>query len=98
MIYVIATMHLKPGTQAAVLAAAKPCIEATRKEAGCILYDLNVSTSDPNQLTFVEKWESKDHLAAHAKSEHIKVWRKASGDHVASRVIEVISPASVDKM
>lgn len=98
MIYVIATMQLKPGTRDKVLEAAKPCIAATVKEAGCHLYDLNVSTSDPDRLTFVEKWESKEHLAAHAKSEHIKVWRKASGDHVASRVIEIISPASVDKM
>jgi quinol monooxygenase YgiN len=98
MIYVIATMTLKPGTRDKVLAAAKPCIEATRKETGCIFYDLNVSQTDPNLLTFVERWESKDHLAAHAKTEHIKTWRAASGEHVASRVIEIITPAAVDKM
>jgi quinol monooxygenase YgiN len=98
MIYVIATMNIKPGTRDAVLAAAKPCIEATRKEVGCIFYDLNTSASDPNLLTFVERWESRDHLAAHAKTEHIKTWRAASGDHVVSRVIEIITPASVDKM
>jgi quinol monooxygenase YgiN len=98
MIYVIATMILKPGTRDKVLAAAKPCIEATRKEAGCIFYDLNVSQTDPNLLTFVERWESKDHLAAHAKTDHIKAWRAASGEHVASRVIEIITPSAVDKM
>ena len=98
MIYVIATMTLKPGTRDKVLAAAKPCIEATRKEAGCIFYDLNVSQTDPNLLTFVERWESKDHLGAHAKTDHIKAWRAASGEHVASRVIEIITPAAVDKM
>lgn len=98
MIYVIATMTIKPGTRDKVLAAAKPCIEATRKEKGCLFYDLNTSASDPNLLTFVERWESRDHLAAHAKTDHIKTWRAASGEHVVSRAIEIISPASVDKM
>ena len=98
MIYVIATMTIKPGTRDKVLAAAQPCIQATRKETGCIFYDLNTSATDPNLLTFVERWESRDHLAAHAKTEHIKAWRAASGEHVASRVIEIITPASVDKM
>lgn len=98
MIYVIATMTIKPGTRDKVLAAAKPCIEATRKETGCLFYDLNTSATDPNLLTFVERWESRDHLAAHAKTDHIKTWRSASGDHVVSRSIEIINPASVDKM
>lgn len=98
MIYVIATMTIKPGTRDQVLAAAKPCIEATRKETGCIFYDLNTSATDPNLLTFVERWESRDHLAAHAKTDHIKAWRAASGEHVVSRQIEIINPASVDKM
>lgn len=98
MIYVIATMKLKPGTRDTVLAAAKPCIEATRKEKGCIFYDLNVSQTDPDLLTFVERWESRDDLMAHAKSDHIKTWRAASSEHTASRAVEIITPASVDKM
>ena len=98
MIYVIATMHLKPGTRDKVLAAAKPCIEATRKEQGCVFYDLNVSQTDPNLLTFVERWETREHLAAHARTDHLKAWRAASGEHVASRVVEIITPEKVDKM
>lgn len=98
MIYVIATMTLKPGTRDKVLVAAKPCIEATRKEKGCIFYDLNVSQSDPNLLTFVERWETREHLSAHAKTDHLKAWRAASSEHVASRVVEIITPASVEKM
>ncbi len=98
MIYVIAAMTIKPGTRDKVLAAAKPCIEATRKEKGCIFYDLNVSQTDPNLLTFVERWESREHLTAHTKTDHLKAWRAASGDHVASRVVEIITPQSVDKL
>lgn len=98
MIYVIATMHLKPGTRDKVIDAARPCIAATRQEKGCVFYDLNVSQTDPNLLTFVERWETREDLAAHAKSEHIKTWRAASSPHVASRVVEIITPANVEKM
>jgi quinol monooxygenase YgiN len=98
MIYVIAAMTLKPGTRDKVLAAAKPCIEATRKETGCIFYDLNISTDNPDLLTFVERWETRDHLTAHTKTDHLKAWRAASSEYVASRVVEIITPASIDKM
>lgn len=98
MIYVIAAMTLKPGTRDKVLAAAKPCIEATRKEVGCIFYDLNISTDNPDLLTFVERWETREHLTAHTKTDHLKAWRAASSAYVAGRVVEIITPASVDKM
>lgn len=98
MIYVIATMTLKPGTRDKVIAAAGPCIEATRKEKGCVFYDLNVSQTNGDLLTFVERWETREDLAAHAKSEHIKTWRAASSPHVASRVVEIITPGNVEKM
>ena len=38
--------------------------KATRLEPGCISYDLNVSTSDPLRVTFVERWESREALNA----------------------------------
>lgn len=45
-------------------------IEETRKEAGCISYDLCEHIENPNILTFIEKWESKEHLDAHMKTTH----------------------------
>ena len=99
MIYVVATTQLKPEHKDAYVAGALDCISATRKEAGCISYDGHLSVSDPNQFVFVERWESRDALNAHARSDHMKVWRKLSADFKASpTVIEIISDGKVEKL
>ena len=99
MIYVVATTQLKPEHKDAYVAGARDCIAATRKEAGCIFYDGHLSVSDPNQFVFVERWESRDALNAHARSDHMKVWRKLSADFKASpTVIEIISDGKVEKL
>jgi quinol monooxygenase YgiN len=47
-------------------------IEPTRKENGCIQYELMQNQADPTDFTFVEKWTSKEALEAHLASEHIQ--------------------------
>ena len=96
MIYVIATLVAKPGTRDALTAGAKPCIEATRKEAGCISYDLCASATDPNLLVFVERWESREALTAHSKMPHLQAWRDISGPLLVSKKIEIVAPEKVE--
>ena len=40
MIYVVATSQVKPESRDAFIKGAKECIAATRKEKGCISYEL----------------------------------------------------------
>jgi quinol monooxygenase YgiN len=40
---------------------------------------------------FVERWESQEALAAHAKSAHIAAYRKAVGEWVEHAEIRVVS-------
>ncbi len=47
-------------------------IEPTRKEAGCIKYELLQNQSDPSDFTFVEEWESATLLELHLGSTHIQ--------------------------
>ncbi len=47
-------------------------VEPTRKESGCITYELLQNTEDPTDFTFVEEWESEAALASHAASDHLK--------------------------
>jgi quinol monooxygenase YgiN len=47
-------------------------IEPTRKEAGCISYELLQNNQDPTDLTFVEEWENDAALDAHLATEHIR--------------------------
>jgi quinol monooxygenase YgiN len=47
-------------------------IEPTRKEDGCIVYELLQNHEDSTDFTFVEEWESQALLDVHLASTHIK--------------------------
>ena len=71
MIYVVATLTVKPETRAEFIAAAAACIAATRKEPGNIAYDLHESVTDHSKMVFVEQWESAEALVPHRAAEHM---------------------------
>ena len=48
----------------------------TRAEQGCVYYDLHENAADPNDLTFLEEWQSEEDLDAHGQSAHIQAGRK----------------------
>ncbi len=96
MIYVVATLTTTPGGAEALRAPAAACIAETRKEKGCISYELFQSLGDPDTLVFVERWETRDDLTAHSKQPHLKVWREASGPHLVSRKIEIVHAEKVE--
>lgn len=45
--------------------------DPTRKEAGCISYELTQNQADPTDFTFIEEWASQEALDAHMKTAHI---------------------------
>jgi len=97
VIYVVATLTVKPEARAELIAAAKLSIAATRKEAGNISYDMYESVTDPAKIVFVEQWESAEALAPHGKSDHMRAFgRVAVSCMAAPPRIEVITPAKVD--
>jgi quinol monooxygenase YgiN len=97
VIYVVATLTIKPETRAELIAAAKTCIGITRKEKGCILYDLHESMTDPARFVFVEQWETTGDLTAHARNEHMKPWRKVANECISAPTkIEVITPEKIE--
>ena len=96
MIYVVATLSVKPETRAELIEAAKACIEATRKEPGNIAYDLHESVTDPTRMVFVEQWENAEALVPHRTQEHMKTFgRVAVKCFAAPPKIEIITPAVV---
>jgi quinol monooxygenase YgiN len=98
MIYVIATSEIKPENHEAYTAGVKPHIAATRKEAGCIYYDVHVALSDPNCFVTVERWESQEALDAHLQTDGVKAWREFAKPLRSSVTVEFIDPASVKKL
>ena len=45
-------------------------VEPTRKEKGCISYDLHRDNDDDSVFVFYEVWKNSDCLAKHIKSKH----------------------------
>lgn len=97
MIYVVATLVIKPGSLEALRAPAAACVAATRAEEGCIAYELFHSLSHPEKLVFVEKWETREALTAHSKQPHLAAWREASAPHLLSRTIEIVHPERIEE-
>jgi quinol monooxygenase YgiN len=98
MIYLLAHLRARPNDHAEILGDAKIMIAATRLEPGCILYDLNVSITDPQSMVFVEAWESREALSAHFETPHMAVWRAASEEYFVERKIEIIHPERVETL
>ncbi len=70
MIIVVSKSILIEGKTNEYKQQASKLIEKTRKEAGCISYDLCEDINNINILTFIEKWEDKKALDAHMKTAH----------------------------
>jgi len=48
-------------------------VEPTRREAGCLRYDLLQGIpGESGDFVFVEEWESEEALDAHSQSEHVR--------------------------
>jgi quinol monooxygenase YgiN len=102
MIHVVAIITAKPGKRAEILEAFRANVPAVHAEQGCIEYGPAVDAEGvggfqtkfgPDTFLVLEKWESLDHLAAHAAAPHMKAYGAKTKDLIASRVIHVLSPA-----
>ncbi len=102
MIHVVAVITAKPGQRAAILEAFRANVPAVHAEQGCIEYGPVIDAPGVGAVqtpigddTFmvIEKWESGEMLAAHAKSPHMAAYAAKVKDLIASRVIHVLSPA-----
>jgi len=102
MIHVLAIITAKPGMREQILQAFRANMPAVHAEAGCIEYGPATDAEGAGGFqtkfgsdTFVviEKWESLDHLKAHAASPHMAAYAAKTKEMIASRVIHVLSPA-----
>ena len=99
MIHVVAVITAKPGQRATVLEAFQANRPAVLAEAGCIEYGaatdietMGNATFGPDTFVVIEKWESEDHLKAHAVAPHMKAYRAKTRDLLAGRAIHVLAP------
>ncbi len=100
MIHVLAIITAKPGKRDEILAAFNANVPAVHKEDGCIEYGAAIDAEGlgsaqfgPDSFVVVEKWESPEALAAHAKSPHMAAYGAKTRDLVAARAVHVLTPA-----
>lgn len=68
---IIATLYAKAGQEDALAARMQEMTIETRKEAGCILYELQRSNEDPREFIMVEYWRDAEAVALHDASAHM---------------------------
>lgn len=71
-IILVAVAKAKPGQEEALKQALMSMVEPTRKEPGCLCYNLHQSKSDKGQFMFYEQWASQEALDAHGKTPHMR--------------------------
>lgn len=76
----VVIVEVKEGQGKALEDLMKPCIAATRKEKGCIAYDLNRDPKDATKYHVYERWQSVAALEHHMQTEHIKTLLSKIGD------------------
>lgn len=98
-IIVIARARIRPDTRAMFLAAAEDCIAITRREHGCLAYDIHESVSEPGYFVFLQSWEQREHVDRHFAQPHYRAFLNVAGACVTEPpVIEVVEPRSVDRV
>ncbi|SHG06914.1 Quinol monooxygenase YgiN [Bacteroides luti] len=70
MVKVIAKFFVKEDKVEEFLKLASVLVEESRKETGCVSYNLLQDVSNPQTLIMVEEWESAKILKTHMASAH----------------------------
>ena len=67
-----------------VKAELEKLIDITRKEDGCLQYDLHRDNENPVHFMFYENWESRAHWQIHMNNTHLADYMAATDGAVAS--------------
>ena len=90
---VIAFVTVKPGQEDSFVAAARPCIEASRAEPGVLYYDLWREVDGEQRFVFNELYVDDAAVQAHMASAHFKAFGMATRDLAAARPIITVTHA-----
>jgi quinol monooxygenase YgiN len=69
---VIARIKARPNKVNDLLLALSSLVEPTRKESGCLSYDLFQNNEDPTDFILIEEWQSNTALESHFATKHFK--------------------------
>ncbi|GFO56624.1 antibiotic biosynthesis monooxygenase [Geomonas sp. Red276] len=69
---IVARLKVKPEAVEQVKSELTKLVAPTRKEEGCLEYNLHQDNDTPELFVFYENWESAAHLDRHKESDHYR--------------------------
>ena len=102
VVHVVALISAKPGKRSEVLKAFHSNMPNVLAEDGCIEYSPTIDALQvggfqtkigPDSFVVIEKWESLEHLKAHAATIHMKEYALKVKDLLVDRTIHVLASA-----
>ncbi len=83
---VVARIKAKPGMEEKVDEELVKLLAPTRREKGCLHYDMHRSLDDKSLFLFYESWASEEDLKKHLQSPHIRAWFQLSRELLAEPI------------
>jgi|SRR5947209_9503137 len=78
-------LRAKPGQEGLLEAELRALVGPTRREDGCITYDLHRSIDAPAAFFLHEVWATREHHRAHTKTPHFTRWDARKDSLLAGR-------------
>jgi len=78
-------VRAKEGQELLLEAELRALVAPTRREEGCLQYDLHRSTELPGQFFLHEVWESREHHTTHTRTPHFLRWNARKDALLAAR-------------
>ena len=80
----LVTLRAKEGQHVLLEAELRALVGPTRKEEGCLRYDLHRAADHPGTFLFHEVWASREHHAALTRTPHFLRWNARKDALVAA--------------
>lgn len=86
-IVVVAHFSAMQGKEGELLNVMHSLLEPTRREPGCMRYELNQEIENPRAFTFAEKFAAREAFEAHLKMPHVASFADQSASLVESKQV-----------
>lgn len=86
-LHIVALFRFKENYLFDAIELLKTLVNETRKEDGCLQYDLIEDKENKGVLYIIEVWESDRHHLKHTEQEHILAFRKATSSMLENKEV-----------
>lgn len=89
---IVAVIRAREGCADAVAGRLRGLVAPSRRDPGCLNYDLHVSVEEPGLFLFYENWATRADWDAHMVTPHLEAWKAEAESLVASTEILQMEP------